>query len=236
LDYETLFLSVEELIPQYHVGKMLQELSDLINNEEESELDSSSQDERLLQKRSLEFEEQITKKLKSDLHIETVLRELTPPIEKEVKLPTPVESDIEDVVNTHNPYTTPTLSVDSSPVSDARLKQRHKSDFSRPESSDSNVPYHIQYIVSSLDRHNGSQIILKKGSNPISPFKKIIQKSLNLEYLDLQDLERDVDRMLNNLSKQGHVVDRVRKHYDYLVGYYFPSSGIQGKRRSVKCG
>jgi hypothetical protein len=220
-------------------------------DEVESACDSpvSSQDfgseEKPSLKRSIELEDIFAKKPKSELMVDTTFRGMTPPAEcpetETNLLPTPAESEPEsqeNCVHTPNPYT-PDLSVAGSPVSESgtqcRQKQRRKSDFAVPEMNDVNVSSHIQYIVSSLDRHTDSAVLLKKNGNaPISPFKKIMQKASNLEYILLEDLEKDVDRMLNTLTKQGQVVDRVRKHYDYLVSYYFPSRVIHGKRRSVR--
>jgi hypothetical protein len=190
-------LSVEELLPQDHVPKLLQELSDLISGQDNSDCDSfESLDDAT--KQSGDFEMQSLKR-KADLHVEIA--------------PTPPESDSEEVLV----YPTPALSVQGSP--EKPLTKRQKTD---KES--------FQYIISSLDRHADSQVLLKKGNTPIPIFKKIIQKSMNLEYVELEELEKDVDKMLNTLARQGHVVDRVRKHYEYLVSYYFPSAVVQGKR------
>ncbi|KAJ3270883.1 hypothetical protein HDV01_007354 [Terramyces sp. JEL0728] len=77
--------------------------------------------------------------------------------------------------------------------------------------------HNLEYIVNSLAKHSDSAHTLYDDDEPIPLFQEILEKSEEGVYLSLEVLDKDVEDMLQSLTRSGIRVDRVQKHYEYLV-------------------
>ena len=108
----------------------------------------------------------------------------------------------------------------------------------RPVSSLSDQEHaHLFYIIQALERHNDSHLLhlrvaqsKSKAPTPIPLFASIRTKARRKRYKCLQDYVDHVNLLWEHL---GDSCQRLAKHFDYLVNYYFAAQeGVTGKRRS----
>ncbi|KAJ3312113.1 hypothetical protein HDV04_003367 [Boothiomyces sp. JEL0838] len=77
--------------------------------------------------------------------------------------------------------------------------------------------HNLEYIVNSLAKHSDSAHTLYDDDEPIPIFQEILDKSEAGNFTSLDLLDKDIEDMLQSLSRTGIRVDRVVKHYEYLV-------------------
>jgi hypothetical protein len=90
----------------------------------------------------------------------------------------------------------------------------------------------INYILNSICDHLESQKDIYNNKKPIPEFKRILDTSTGVGYKSVDDLDADFRKMVKKMEKKGSPCVRVKKFYEYLIGYYFPSFGKKGKLRS----
>ncbi len=97
--------------------------------------------------------------------------------------------------------------------------------------ADKSVISSIGYIVQSLAKHQDALPILYPDGVIHPAFEAVVTKSSSNQYQQLAALQADMDFLWTELEAHQLPIDRVRKHYMYLVDYYFPSLS-RGKTRS----
>ncbi|KAI8902552.1 hypothetical protein BC833DRAFT_573285 [Globomyces pollinis-pini] len=127
--------------------------------------------------------------------------------------------DLESVLMSDNMMPHDTASVDTKSTSNEEYGQ--DSIGRKPLASSP-----LQYIVQSLARHSDSlESLFNDDDVPIDEFQNILTKSEEGEYLRLECLQKDLECLFSILERRGVRMDRVRKHYIFLVEFYFPSQG-----------
>ena len=91
----------------------------------------------------------------------------------------------------------------------------------------------LKYIVGSLERYSDESLESEEHET-IAELQAISMKTDQGIYTDLSEFSSDLNSMLETLETKGKHVEKIRKHFLYLVDYYFPSHGKPGKLRSRK--
>ena len=87
----------------------------------------------------------------------------------------------------------------------------------------------MKFIVRSLGRYSDESIITEDGET-IQELQMIVDKAEDCLYPDFLTFNAEILEMLNILESEGEQVCKVRKHFRYLVDFYFPTYITTGKR------
>ncbi|KAJ3259088.1 hypothetical protein HK103_002975 [Boothiomyces macroporosus] len=154
------------------------------------------------------------------------------PPSKKRKLAINVNMDLEEPVDsktTYTPIESPLSgkTITNSPISyrgsqsprqtNQILPKRSYAPLSENPEELAKDKHNLEYIVNSLAKHSDSAHTLYDDDEPIPIFQEILDKSEAGNFTSLDLLDKDIEDMLQSLSRTGIRVDRVVKHYEYLV-------------------
>lgn len=232
IDYESLLNAVEELLPRDHIKRLLSQLTELFNPTEPPETEAANDPpsqkysyEEMIQVKEPPKEESIPVfETQSDpvvpgtgLFIDTRQRVMTPPKDDGDVEGIDMKSSVDEIFTPFTPNDSPDRNLLNRSL--GLKKQKQGTDLGSL----------LQYIVSSLGRHSDSDILVPE--DPVPAFQIIIDKTDNCEYTALGDFQSDMELMFQKLGINCGSVDKIRKHYEYLVGYFFPTQMNGGRKR-----
>lgn len=264
LDFETLITSAEELLPSDKIKILMDQLIDLCQEEQDDAESSREQEaegsevegeplplpvvDNDCDDRKLVTNNKKRRKTNASDAVKSGSGTITPPEDVQTQEPQTLANNIEQTFDNLISYSSPkdadkdkgfyppSPKDQQSPlILDQELTSPNSLKGKKRDCSKQVFSQYLQYIVRSLERYSDPSLESDEHKDEcIAELQDIAEQVEQGNYSDLHSFNADITEMLNTLEQKGKSVEKVRKHFVYLVDYYFPSHGTKGKLRSSK--